>query len=168
MNVDMLPDDATFTSNINFDIQPIGEYTMVTLLTDLDHSSILGTLNFDNTRYEYFGVTLNDTQIGVNQGDYVTVGEGIVKLDLRVNPQGEVLNLYFKNLDTSLNYKSLLANDITGYVANQNKVKVVTTREVAQDYTDDFVLDVKDVVRAKVENSTTVEDLRKVLVGANY
>ena len=167
MNVDMLPDDATFTSNINFDIQPIGEYTKVTLSTDLDHSSILGTLNFDKTRYEYFGATLNEQQIVANQGDYVTVGDGTIALNLRVNPQNEVLNLYFKNLDTSLNYESMLANDVTGYVANQNEVNVVTTRELDQDYTDNFILDVKDVVRAKVQNSTTVEDVRKVLVGAN-
>ena len=172
MNIDMLPDDATFTSNINFDIQPIGEYTKVTLSTDLDHSSILGTLNFDKTKYEYFGATLNEKQrfekqVAANQGDYITVGDGTITLNLRVNPQNEVLNLYFKNLDTSLNYETMLANDITGYVANQNEVNAVTTRELDQDYTEDYILNVKDIVRAKVKNSTTVEDVRKVLVGAN-
>lgn len=173
LNIDELADDAKKTANVTLNIEPMDEYTAVTLNTSLAYSNIIADLVFDNSAFEYYASAINMNQLTINDGKVLEANDGVIPVDLYANNAGEIVTLYFKNLTNSMNYSGFALNSMAVNVVNKNSANANGTKSAKFDYTEDCIVDVRDVVRTKhisasdtpTVSADTITVIRKLIMG---
>jgi len=173
LNIDKLADDAKKTANVALNIEPMDEYTAVTLNTSLAYSNIIADLVFDNSAFEYYASAINMNQLTINDGKVLEANDGVIPIDLYANNAGQIVTLYFKNLTSIMDYSAFALNSMAVNVVNKNTANANGTKSAKFDYTEDCIVDVRDIIRTKriaVSDTPTVsaEDIaaiRNLLLG---
>ena len=73
----------------------------------------------------------------------------MINIDLYANNAGQIVTLYFKNLTDSMDYSSFTLNSMAVNVVNKNSANANGTKSAKFDYTEDCIVDVRDIVRTK-------------------
>ena len=173
LNVNELPDSAEKSAELGLSVKNLGEYTMITLDTDLAYSAYDFDLGFDSARYEFMLAVAAKENILINNDNPLIAESGKLPVEVYANPSGEIMTLYFKNLDASMDYSGFKITDISAHSANNKPVTVSGGIIVEKDYNGDRTISILDLIRAKKLSAAGTDEvdsgslaaLRKVLLG---
>ena len=166
--------DVDLQSNVDMSVEPLGDYTIVSVTNDiaggiLKNSALTGNVKYDAAKFEYCTTVITDSEAGVLENVVAAGTNGSVNVSFSSYNANAVAKLYFKNIANELDYSGFGVEVGSITRANGKPVKSAATETITYDYTGaegtpDKLVDVRDLVRAAKENKAPSE-LRRALVG---
>ena len=153
-------------AEMSFVVVSNGDYATIDISTDVEYSILSGTFSYDAEKFEYAGAVFADKQDVINLDTTFLPSEGTISLEMLANAAGDVVSLHFK--------RKVDVMDYTGFVVTNARIiacggvevaKVASPLNIPYDYTENKVIDIRDLVRGKKTVLANPDAVRKVLVG---